>query len=58
MDCPDFAHNYDTPNAADLTLVVTDPEVLGYLLGPDGAPIATLLDRPLIPFGFQRTNPG
>lgn len=33
---------------------VTGPEVLGYLYGPKGEPIATLLDRPVIPFGFQR----
>lgn len=40
-----------------LTLEVTDPEVLGYLLGPRGERIATLLDRPWVPFGFQSANP-
>lgn len=37
-----------------LTLEVTDPQVLGYLLGPDGEPIATLVDRRPIQFGFSR----
>lgn len=32
---------------------ITDPNVLGYLLGPDGEPIATLLDRSTVTFGFQ-----
>lgn len=35
---------------------ITAPNVLGYLLGPDGEPVATLLDRPIVPFGFQPTG--
>lgn len=38
--------------AADLTVEVNPPEIVGTLLGPDGEPIRYLLDRPAVPFGF------
>lgn len=49
----------DEPRVSDgpeCTVEVTEPEVLGYLLGPDGEPIATLLDRRVVPFGFTRSR--
>ncbi len=33
---------------------IEGPQVLGYLYGPNGDPIATLMDRPYITFGFTR----
>lgn len=45
--------DYATSEPAAIDVEVNDPEVLGYLLGPDGEPIATLLSRRRIPFGFQ-----
>lgn len=35
----------------------TDPEIVGRILGPDGETIAIVLDRPVVPFGFQPRAP-
>lgn len=32
---------------------VTDPAVVGELYGPDGAVLAVVYDRTVVPFGFQ-----
>lgn len=45
------------PDLPALTVEITEPKVLAYLYGPDGAPIATLLDRPIVPFGFTGAQP-
>lgn len=44
------------PDAPHLSVEITEPDVVGYLYGPDGAPFATILDRPWVPFGFQRSG--
>ena len=49
-DQPMFIPN----DPASCEVEVTDPEVLKYLLGPDGEPIATLLDRRPVKFGFVK----
>lgn len=41
-------------DAPSLEVEIEGPEILGYLYGPTGDIIATLLDRPQIPFGFTR----
>lgn len=44
----------DAPAWTDIQVEVSDPEVAGELLGPDGAPLATVYARPVVPFGFRR----
>lgn len=34
-------------------VTVTEPQLVGTLLGPDGEVIAALYDRRIIPFGYQ-----
>ena len=48
-DYDDFEIGYP-----ELTLEVDGPEVLGYLLDKSGEIGWTLLDRPMLPFGFCR----
>lgn len=38
----------------ELTVDIVDPQVIATLYGPDGEPLRYLLDRPTVPFGFQR----
>jgi hypothetical protein len=38
---------------ASIEVEVTEPEVVGVLLGPDGEPLIVLWDREPIDFGFQ-----
>lgn len=44
---------FDPVAPPELTVEVTDPAVLGYLYGPRGEVLCTLLDRPVVPFGFR-----
>lgn len=49
-----FADDYDEhPEPPLLTVEVTEPNVLGQLFDTNGKPLFTLLDREVIPFGFQ-----
>lgn len=52
-DIPD--DDYDAWDFAHPTcdFEINDPVIIGELLGPDGQPIAYLLDRPAVQFGFQ-----
>lgn len=55
-DPPDSEDDWledEPPGLAALEVHVTDPEILATLLGPDGEPLAYLLDRRQVPFGFQ-----
>lgn len=45
------------PNYPDLTLEVDGPEVLGVLYDATGRIGWTLIDRPLLPFGFCSQQP-
>lgn len=51
--CDPVGDLYDDYSLSSVEVTVTDPLVLGYLYGPDGEPFATLLDRRVVPFGFQ-----
>lgn len=52
----DYEDDYEDEQADPPTLDVEigGPEVLGELYGPDGEVMFTLVDRPVIPFGFCR----
>lgn len=44
----------DTPTEpASPEVDISDPRIIAELLGPDGEPLAFLLDRPAVPFGYQ-----
>lgn len=45
-------------SAPSLTVYVSEPTVVGYLYGPHGEIIATFLDRPTVPIGFQSAKRG
>lgn len=49
---PDWYDEPPTPPA--LTVDLAEPVVIGTILGPDGAPLVDVLDRPRFPFGFCR----
>lgn len=51
---PDADDEFDEPSPPSLDVEVSAPQVLGHLLGPDGEVMFTLVDRPVIPFGFRR----
>lgn len=36
-----------------LEVEITDPDVVGTILGPDGQPLHTVLSRERFPFGFN-----
>lgn len=42
-------------DAPQLVVEITDPTVVGTILGPDGEPLHSVLDRPRFPFGFNLT---
>lgn len=47
--------DWDEPtNPPGLTVEVTDPEIIGYLYGPRGQLLGTVLDRAPMPFGFVK----
>lgn len=41
------------PDIPHLEVEITDPDVVGTILGPDGEPLHTVLSRPRFPFGFN-----
>lgn len=41
--------------APSIEVEITDPEVVGTILGPDGQPLHTVLARETFPFGFNLT---
>ena len=45
----------DDPIAPHLEVEIGGPEIVGTILGPDGGPLHTVLDRDLFPFGFNLT---
>lgn len=40
-------------NWPDITLTVTEPEIVATLYGPRGEPMLVFYDRNSVPFGFQ-----
>jgi hypothetical protein len=56
--CDPFDDEDDEPDIElpHLEVEVTDPQVVGTILGPDGEPLHTVLDREIFPFGFCRTD--
>ncbi len=54
LDPGDWDDDDPPPDTPCIDVDIEGPQVLAYLYGPNGDPIATLLDRPLIPFGFTR----
>lgn len=37
----------------ELTVEITEPEVVGVLYGPSGEVLSTLFNRTVVPFGFR-----
>jgi hypothetical protein len=52
----DFEDDDLQVDAPSLDVEIGDAKVLGYLYGPNDEPIATLLDRRVVPFGCQVTT--
>lgn len=51
---PDDWDEDEPPTVPCVDVEIGGPEVLGELLGPKGEVMFTLVDRPVIPFGFCR----
>jgi hypothetical protein len=52
----DYVEDFEDelPIPPPLEVDIGGPEVLGELFGPDGEVMFTLVDRPILPFGFCR----
>lgn len=55
-DYDEYEDDEELCAVAALEVVVTEPELLATLLGPDGEVIAALYDRRPVPFGFRPTR--